>query len=143
MLCQIISSLVRIKVLHCFYFAFSPLFIWMIYSTLLPLYTNLCFLAMKLLLKMAFVALIFCSCGGNGDVKKRLGEIESYLGVRPYDAIVALHEIGNVELSTQKLKAKHSLLLSMAMEQMYLEQEDLSLPLAALEYYSRKGKNST
>lgn len=94
---------------------------------------------MKLLLKMAFTALIFCCCGGNGDIKKRLGEIESYLGVHPYDAIVALHEIGNVELSTQKLKAKHSLLLSMAMEQMYLEQEDLSLPLAALEYYSRRG----
>ena len=94
---------------------------------------------MKLLLKMAFVALIFCSCGGNGDVKKRLGEIESYLGGRPYDAIVALQEIGDSELSSAKLRAKHSLMLSMAMEQMYLEQEDLSLPLAALEYYSRKG----
>lgn len=94
---------------------------------------------MKLLLKMAFAALIFCCCGGNGDVEKRLGEIESYLGGRPYDAIVALQEIGDGELTSQKLRAKHSLLLSMAMEQMYLEQEDLSLPLAALEYYSRKG----
>ena len=73
---------------------------------------------MKLLLKMVFAALIFCSCGGNGDVKKRLGEIESYLGVRPYDAIVALQEIEDGELSSPKFKAKHSLLLSMAMEQM-------------------------
>lgn len=97
---------------------------------------------MKLLLKLAFATLIFCCCGGNRDIQKRLGEIESYLGGRPYDAIVGLQEIENAELSSQKLKARHSLLLSMAMEQLYMEPADLPLVFPALEYYSRKG-NST
>lgn len=72
-------------------------------------------------------------------MEKRLGEAESFLGERPYDAVIALQQIDGIEFASQKIKARHSLLLSMAMEQMYMEPADPSHAMVALEYYSRKG----
>lgn len=97
---------------------------------------------MKLLLKIAFATLIFFSCTGGKDTKDLLDKAESLLAERPYEAIVMLQEMDGGELSSQSLRAKHSLLLAIAMEQMYMEPADLSIMFPALEYYSKKGSDT-
>ena len=82
------------------------------------------------------VSLISC---GVSEVRDKLNDVESYIMERPDSALAVLDSMDRAILSTDRLKAHHSLLLAMALDKNYIDVSDDSLARVALDYYSRKG----
>ena len=93
-----------------------------------------------------FCRIVFLFCGlvsliscGVSEVRDKLNDVESYIMERPDSALAVLDSMGRAILSTDRLKAHHSLLLAMALDKNYIDVSDDSLARVALDYYSRKG----
>lgn len=93
-----------------------------------------------------FCRIVFLFCGlvsliscGVSEVRDKLNDVESYIMERPDSALTVLDSMDRAILSTDRLKAHHSLLLAMALDKNYIDVSDDSLARVALDYYSRKG----
>ena len=93
-----------------------------------------------------FCRIVFLFCGlvsliscGVSEVRDKLNDVESYIMERPDSALAVLDSMDRAILSTDRLKAHHSLLLAMALDKNYIDVSDDSLARVALDYYSRKG----
>lgn len=93
-----------------------------------------------------FCRIVFLFCGlvsliscGVSEVRDKLNDVESYIMERPDSALAVLDSMDRAILSTDRLKAYHSLLLAMALDKNYIDVSDDSLARVALDYYSRKG----
>lgn len=93
-----------------------------------------------------FCRIVFLFCGlvsliscGVSEVRDMLNDVESYIMERPDSALAVLDSMDRAILSTDRLKAHHSLLLAMALDKNYIDVSDDSLARVALDYYSRKG----
>ena len=93
-----------------------------------------------------FCRIVFLFCGlvsliscGVSEVRDKLNDVESYIMERPDSALAVLDSMDRAILTTDRLKAHHSLLLAMALDKNYIDVSDDSLARVALDYYSRKG----
>ncbi len=87
------------------------------------------------------IILTFClaSCGQHSKHWETLTQMESLMEVRPDSVLPILQEISLEELSGKEEKAKHALLLSMAMDKNYIDRTDFEVLQPAIDYYEDNG----
>ena len=85
------------------------------------------------------LSLILCACYRNDNLNNVLEEIASYIEQEPQKALSALQNIESSQLRNKEAKAKHSLLLSMAMDKNYIDKTDFSVLQPAIDYYEMHG----
>ena len=93
-----------------------------------------------------FCRIVFLFCGlvsliscGVSEVRDKLNDVESYIMERPDSALAVLDSMDRAILTTDRLKAHHSLLLAMALDKNYIDVTDDSLARVAVNYYSKRG----
>ena len=88
-----------------------------------------------------FIILTFClaSCGQHSKHWETLTQMESLMEVRPDSILPILQEISLEELVGKEEKAKHALLLSMAMDKNYIDRTDFEVLQPAIDYYEDNG----
>ena len=83
-------------------------------------------------------ALIICSCG-NREAAKTLADVRSYINERPDSALTVLQSMSDWSLNTRELKARYSLLYTMALDKNYIDTTDIGVIAPAFDYYSKHG----
>ena len=66
-------------------------------------------------------------------------QVESFIEERPDSALAVLEQINKAELSGKKEKAKHALLLSIALDKNYIDLTDFEILQPAIDYYKNNG----
>ncbi len=89
------------------------------------------------LLLVAVSLMSFVSCNRNGSVRKVLADSESLMNERPDSALYMLQNINPKDLNFKRLRAEHSLLLSMALDKNYIDLTSDTLINVAVDYYRR------
>lgn len=85
------------------------------------------------------LSLLSVECDRNDNVNYVLEDIASYIEQEPQKALSALQRIESSQLRANNIKAKHSLLLSMAMDKNYIDKTDFSVLQPAINYYESHG----
>lgn len=81
-----------------------------------------------------------CACNKEAsEVGSLLNGIEAYIEEHPEEALKVLESVNREELTTRKLKAKHSLLYSMALDKNYIDVTTDSIIAQAVNYYKYRG----
>ena len=88
-----------------------------------------------------FIILALCMLGCNQHSKhwETLANVESFIEQRPDSALSVLLTIDNDDLSGKEEKAKHALLLSMALDKNYIDTTDFKALQHAIDYYTENG----
>ena len=95
----------------------------------------------RILLVVSFV-FVLLACSDERKSYNVLAEVESYIESEPEKALIELERIKNNIGTSQKTKAKHALLYSMALDKNYVDIANDSIIAPAVEYYSKKGKSN-
>lgn len=74
-----------------------------------------------------FVLLCLVSCTQHSGHWEMLNDMETVMSERPDSALEVLRDINRDELSSDEERAKHALLLSMALDKNYIDETDISL----------------
>ena len=85
------------------------------------------------------MALCLVSCSHHSKHWETLAQVESYIEERPDSALTVLQGMDKDELSGMEEKAKHALLLSMAMDKNYIDRTDFDVLQPAIDYYEDNG----
>lgn len=90
---------------------------------------------------IALILMILCmaSCTQHSKHWETLVQMESLIEARPDSVLPILQEMDKEELSGKEEKAKHALLLSMAMDKNYIDRTDFDVLQPAIDYYEDKG----
>ena len=94
---------------------------------------------MKQYIITIILALCLGSCGQHSKHWETLAQIESYIEERPDSALKVLQGMDKDELSGMEEKAKHALLLSMAMDKNYIDGTDFDVLQPAIDFYEDNG----
>ena len=94
---------------------------------------------MKRLLFILTLAISFVACNRHSEHWETLAQVESYIEERPDSALVVLQGIDNEELANDEERAKHALLLSMALDKNYIDRTDFEVLQPAIDYYKDNG----
>ena len=83
---------------------------------------------------------MLCACNKEAsEVGSLLNGIEAYIEEHPEEALKVLESVNREELTTRKLKAKHALLYSMALDKNYIDVTNDSIIAPAVYYYKYHG----
>ncbi len=82
---------------------------------------------------------ILASCSRSGGISKQLEDVDSIIESHPDSALAMLKEIDMSKLQTQRDMAKHSLLLSMAMDKNKEFVTNFDVLQPAIDYYENNG----
>lgn len=95
---------------------------------------------MKTLL-ISTIGILFCltSCTRHSKHWETLLDVETYIETRADSALTILQGITSDELANKEEKAKHALLLSMAMDKNYIDRTDFEVLQPAIDYYQEHG----
>ena len=94
---------------------------------------------MKRCLLVIILALCCVACDNHSTHWGTLTDVESYIEEHPDSALVVLEEIDVSELSGDEERAKHALLLSMALDKNYIDKTDFEVLQPAIDYYDDNG----
>lgn len=94
---------------------------------------------MKRYIIILIVLLSLASCTKHSEHWGTLAQVESYIEERPDSALVVLQGIDNEELAKDEERAKHALLLSMALDKNYIDKTDFEVLQPAIDYYDDNG----
>ena len=94
---------------------------------------------MKRLLFILILTLTVVACDSHSKHWDTIKEIDSYISEHPDSALVVLENIDVSELSGKEERAKHALLLSMAMDKNYIYKTDFKVLQPAIDYYEDSG----
>ena len=94
---------------------------------------------MKRYIIILIVLLSLASCTQYSEHWNTLAQVESYIEERPDSALVVLQGIDNEELANDEERAKHALLLSMALDKNYIDKTDFEVLQPAIDYYEDNG----
>ena len=83
------------------------------------------------------------SCIHHNDAGRLLDNAEAHLDVHPDSAFVALDSLDRRQLNTPKLRARHALLYSIALEKCGISIMNDSIINIAVNYYRNKGDKET
>lgn len=95
---------------------------------------------MKTLL-ISTISIFFCltSCTRHSKHWETLLDVETYIETQADSALTILQGITSDELANKEEKAKHALLLSMAMDKNYIDRTDFEVLQPAIDYYQDHG----
>ena len=87
------------------------------------------------------LAIILCltSCTNSSKHGETLMQVESFIHERPDSALTILQGMDKEELSGEEEKAKHALLLSMALDKNVIDRTDFEVLQPAIDYYQNHG----
>lgn len=87
------------------------------------------------------IGIILCiaSCTRHSQEWETLQEVETYIETYADSALVTLQNIRPESLANKEEKAKHALLLSMAMDKNYIDRTDFDVLQPAIDYYRNHG----
>ena len=94
---------------------------------------------MKRYIIILIVFLSLASCTKHSEHWETLAQVESYIEERPDSALVILQGIDNEELANDEERAKHALLLSMALDKNFVDKTDFEVLQPAIDYYEDNG----
>ena len=94
---------------------------------------------MKRYIIILIVLLSLTSCTKHSEHWETLAQVESYIEERPDNALVVLQGIDNEELANDEERAKHAVLLSMALDKNYIDKTDFEVLQPAIDYYEDNG----
>ena len=92
--------------------------------------------------KLYTIILAICLTACNHHYSEHwetLSHIESYIIEHPDSALIVLEQIDISEVSSKEERAKHALLLSMAMDKNYIYKTDFKVLQPAIDYYEDSG----
>ena len=92
--------------------------------------------------KLYTIILAICLTACNHHYSEHwetLSHIESYIIKHPDSALIVLEQIDISEVSSKEERAKHALLLSMAMDKNYIYKTDFKVLQPAIDYYEDNG----
>lgn len=79
------------------------------------------------------------ACGQHSKHWETLTQVESFMEERPDSALIVLQGIDIEELASKEEKAKHALLLSMALDKNVIDRTDFEILHPAIDYYKNNG----
>lgn len=85
------------------------------------------------------VIICITSCTHHSQEWEKLQDVETYIITNADSALVTLQNIQPESLINKEEKAKHAILLSMAMDKNYIDRTDFEVLQPAIDYYSKKG----
>ena len=85
------------------------------------------------------LALCMVACGQHSKHWETLTQVESFMEERPDSALIVLQGIDIEELASKEEKAKHALLLSMALDKNVIDRTDFEILHPAIDYYKNNG----
>ena len=88
---------------------------------------------------LVFLLMISACNNEASEIGSLLNGIEAYIEEHPEEALKVLESVNREELTTRKLKAKHSLLYSMALDKNYIDVTTDSIIAPAVNYYKYHG----
>ncbi len=94
---------------------------------------------MKQYIIVIILALCLVSCSHHSKHWETLAQVESFIEERPDSALAVLQGIEIGDLSSKEEKAKHALLLSMALYNNFIEKTDFDVLQPAIDYYENSG----
>ena len=94
---------------------------------------------MKQYIITIILALCLGSCGQHSKHWETLTQVESFMEERPDSALAILQGIEVGDLSGKEEKAKHALLLSMALDKNVIDKTDFEILQPAIDYYKNNG----
>ncbi len=94
---------------------------------------------MKHLLLAIFLLIGIVSCNRHSEHWEAISLVESYIETHPDSALAVLQRISAKDLVNKKEKAKHALLLSMALDKNFIDKSDFETLQPAIDYYGNSG----
>lgn len=94
---------------------------------------------MKSLAYILSFILCLASCTRHSKEWEKLQDVETYIVTNADSALVTLQNIQLEKLANKEEKAKHALLLSMAMDKNYIDRTDFEVLQPAIDYYQDHG----
>lgn len=94
---------------------------------------------MKTLAYILSFILCLASCTRHSKEWEKLQDVETYIVTNADSALVTLQNIQPEKLANKEEKAKHALLLSMAMDKNYIDRTDFEVLQPAIDYYQDHG----
>ena len=87
------------------------------------------------------IGIIFylASCSSRSQEWEKLQDVETYIHTHADSALVVLQNIQQSSLSNKEEKAKHALLLSMALDKNVIDRTDFGVLQPAIDYYQNHG----
>lgn len=87
------------------------------------------------------IGIILCiaSCTRHSQEWDKLQDVETYIETNADSALVTLQNIQPENLANKEEKAKHALLLSIAMDKNYIDRSDFDVLQPAIDYYRNHG----
>ena len=85
------------------------------------------------------IALGLVACSQHSKQYNTLTQVESFIIEKSDSALIVLEQIDISELSSKEERAKHALLLSMAMDKNYIYKTDFKVLQPAIDYYEDSG----
>ena len=94
---------------------------------------------LKFLVVLLLVAFCYSSCKNISDIDSTLDDISEYMEERPDSALSVLQNMDPSQLANKKQKAKHALLLSIALDKNYIDTTNFNVLQPAIDYYLKHG----
>ena len=94
---------------------------------------------MKRCFILILITLCLVACTQHSKDWGTICGVESYIEERPDSALVVLEKIEVEELSSKEERAKHALLLSMALDKNFVDKTDFEVLQPAIDYYEDNG----
>lgn len=88
---------------------------------------------------LCVLSLSSCSWNSCREVKRSLSNADEVMWTRPDSALAILESLDTIDLRTKSLRARYSLLYTMALDRNYVDTTDIRIIMPAVRYYSRKG----
>ena len=85
------------------------------------------------------VLLSFMACNRHSEHWVALCQVETFIEEQPDSALVVLQGIDAGDLSSAEERAKHALMLSMALDKNYIDKTDFEVLQPAIDYYEDNG----
>ena len=94
---------------------------------------------MKQLLTILFLVLCLASCNRHSEHWKTITDMERIIEERPDSVLNVLQTIDTGELANDEERAKHAVLLSMALDKNYIDKTSFEVLQPAIDYYEDNG----
>ena len=94
---------------------------------------------MKHHITLLVAALCMVACSRQSGHWDTLMQVDSFIEQHPDSALTVLQRIDATKFKSNKERAKHSLLLSMAMDKNYIDRTDFEVLQPAIDYYETHG----
>ena len=88
---------------------------------------------------LGFVVLTMSACNRHSEHWETLSSVESFIEEQPDSALVVLQGIDAGDLSSAEERAKHALMLSMALDKNFIDKTDFEVLQPAIDYYEDSG----